>query len=115
MKIDDLTIGELKQLKSLLNGDQCDCTPDIADGGVRIVILQRGWVMVGRYSRYGSRCRLEHAAVIRCWGTTKGIGEIASGGPVKDKTILDECPDVEFHELTVVAEVLCEQKNWSGR
>lgn len=115
MKIDDLTIGELKQLKSLLKGDTCDCSADIIDGGVRIVILQRGWVMVGRYFRLGSRCKLTNAAVIRCWGTTKGLGELASGGPIKDKTILDECPDVEFHELTVVAEVLCEQKKWSDR
>ena len=46
---------------------------------IRIVILQRGWVAVGRFSQSGSDCILEQASIIRKWGTTKGLGEIVSG------------------------------------
>lgn len=80
---------------------------------VKIVILQRGWVMVGRYSKNGSECTLERASVIRVWGTTRGLGEIAGGGPTK-KTALDPAGTVRFHELTVIATIDCEASKWTG-
>ena len=82
------------------------------DGPIKIVILQRGWVMVGIFSKNGTQCRLDNAAVIRKWGTTKGLGEIADGGPTKD-TILDKTPPVEFHELTVIAMIQCRAEKWN--
>ena len=39
------------------------------NGDVKIVILQRGWVMVGKFERNGSDCKLNNASVIRNWGT----------------------------------------------
>jgi hypothetical protein len=68
---------------------------------IRIVILQRGWVMVGEFKQEGHKCFLNNASVIRVWGTSKGIGELLNG-PTKD-TKADSCGNVEFHELTVVA------------
>lgn len=84
----------------------------IEDGGIRICILQRGWVVVGKYSQDGSECKLTDASVIRSWGTTKGLGELASGGPISGKTILDPCPDVYFHELVGVFQIQCEATKW---
>ena len=81
-------------------------------GPVKIVILQRGWVMVGVFSQLNSQCRLDNAAVIRKWGTTKGLGEIADGGPTKD-TVLDKTPPVEFHEMTVIATIQCRAEKWN--
>ncbi len=81
-------------------------------GVIRIVILQRGWVMVGYFSQKGANCRLDNAAVIRIWGTTKGLGEIATGGPTT-KTVLDRCPPVNFHELTVIATIDCAEEKWA--
>ena len=79
---------------------------------IKIVILQRGWVMVGRFIRNGSDCKLENASVIRAWGTTKGLGEIAIGGPTTN-TKLDKCGGlVQFDYLTVVAMIDCQIKNW---
>ena len=79
---------------------------------IKIVILQRGWVMVGRFIRNGSDCKLENASVIRSWGTTKGLGEIAIGGPTSN-TKLDKCGGlVQFDYLTVVAIIDCQTKNW---
>lgn len=78
---------------------------------MRIVILQRGWVMVGKFSQEGSQCCLKDAFVIRKWGTTKGLGELALNGPT-DKTILDPIPETKFHELTVIATLQCEESKW---
>ena len=81
---------------------------------VKIVILQRGWVVVGRWSQEGTTCKLEDASVIRRWGTTKGLGEIAKNGPTSS-TVLDNTPVITYHELTAVATIDCEESEWSKK
>lgn len=82
------------------------------DGDVKIVILQRGWTMIGRFEREGNDCKLHNASVIRKWGTTQGIGELALKGKLAD-TILDKCHGVvEFDYLTVVAMITCKEDLW---
>ena len=84
-------------------------------GNIKIVILQRGWVMVGYFERNGTDCKLSKANVIRTWGTTRGLGEIASGGPTSN-TKLDKCHGlVEFDYLTVVAQISCEESKWANK
>ena len=79
---------------------------------VKIVILQRGWIMIGKFERIGNDCKLYNASVIRRWGTTKGLGELAKEG-VKIDTKLDKCYGVvQFDYLTVVATIDCEEKVW---
>ena len=91
---------------------RADSIKPVPVGDVKIVILPRGWNMIGIFSQEGSRCTLSNASVIRRWGTTKGLGELALKGPLKD-TILDPCPlPVEFHELTVVATLGCVEAIW---
>lgn len=81
-------------------------------GPLKIVVLQRGWVMVGRLERDGSECKLHNAAVIRTWGTSKGLGELAMNGPLSG-TKLDKCGgQVEFDYLTVVAAISCDESKW---
>lgn len=88
-----------------------DCNKN-TDSPIKIVILQRGWAMVGKFKREGSDCSLEDAQVIRTWGTTKGLGEIAKDGPTSS-TKLDPCNGlVQFDYLTVVATISCEEKKW---
>ena len=82
------------------------------EGEYKIVVLQRGWVMVGKFERVGSECKLHKASVIRNWGTKKGLGEIATEGPKKD-TVLDPCGGlVEFDYLTVVATISVNEAKW---
>lgn len=79
---------------------------------IKIVILQRGWCMIGRFERNGSDCKLYNAFVIRKWGTTKGLGQLAKEGKQKD-TILDDCHGVvEFDYLTVVASISVDERKW---
>ncbi len=94
--------------------DGTEYTRAEAKGDLKIVVLQRGWVMVGRLERDGSECRLHNASVIRMWGTSKGLGEIASSGP-SSNTKLDPCGGVvEFDWLTVVAAIACEESQWAS-
>ena len=80
---------------------------------VRVVILQRGWVMVGRYARNGDDCTLTDASVIRVWGTKRGLGEITESGPTKD-TVLDPVNgSVSFHVLTEIATLSCNEAVWA--
>ena len=82
---------------------------------IKIVVLQRGWIVVGRFSRKGTQCKLSNASVIRTWGTTEGLGEIAGGGPTPT-TKLDKCRGVvEFDYLTVVLTIDCREDKWSGK
>ena len=80
----------------------------------QIVILQRGWVVIGNYSVQKDECRLSDAAIIRVWGTTKGLGEIAEGGPTST-TKLDRSPDLRFHPMTVIARMDVDENKWEGK
>ncbi len=80
---------------------------------IRIVVLQRGWAFVGRYSHDKQEVTISQARVIRRWGTTKGLGEIAEDGPTQ-KTILDPAGTVSSHELGVVFTMSCNQDKWAS-
>jgi hypothetical protein len=104
MKV-ELTEDQKRELKAEL------CRSN-GNSDVKIVILQRGWVAVGRYKQDGDECTLTDASVVRIWGTKKGLGEIAEGGPTSD-TKLDKCPTLRFHRLTVIATMDCVEGKWS--
>lgn len=94
--------------------DGVEYAPLTIEGDVKIVILQRGWILVGKFERKGSDCKLYNASVIRNWGTTKGLGEIAEKGPTST-TKLDPCYGiVEFDYLTVVATIAVNEKKWEA-
>ena len=78
---------------------------------IRICVLHRGWVLVGGYSRQGDFITLENPYVIRRWGTTKGLGEIAIEGP-KSGTLLDKELECEFHIAQCIRTIKCEVSEW---
>lgn len=82
------------------------------NGQIKIVVLQRGWVLIGKFEKDGTNCKLHNASVIRNWGTTKGLGELATSGKLKD-TKLDKCGGlVEFDILTVVLSLSVNEDLW---
>ena len=84
------------------------------EGDIKICVLQRGFVLVGHYKEEGTQCTLNNASVIRRYGTTKGLGELASDGKLKD-TILDKCNgEVEFDKITLVFSIAVNQAVWKN-
>lgn len=110
MKSNTITIDDVKYVRA----DFIKQAPQ-PTGDIKIVILQRGWNMVGHFKQEGSKCTLEKASVIRVWGTKDGLGELALKGPLLT-TKLDPCPlTVEFNELTIVATLLCVEDAWKTK
>ena len=81
------------------------------DEPLRICILDRGRVIVGNVSFEGKYVVIRNANCIRCWGTTKGLGEIAIGGPTS-KTKLDKQLTTRVHELKVIEQIDCDGDKW---
>lgn len=78
---------------------------------LKIIVAQRGWVYIGEYRKDGTDHVLENAQVIRRWGTTKGLGQLAQEGPIEN-TKLDPLGTVRVHELAAVALVDVTSTNW---
>lgn len=100
--------------KLIVNGEVWVKEAQLKDTEIKICILQRGWVMIGRYERIGNDCTLRNASVIRIWGTTKGLGEIALNGPTST-TKLDACGTAKFDYLTTIAVLDCNEEKWRER
>lgn len=113
MDLNKLTVQEFLDMKNVFSGEPKK-RKEIKDGGIRICVLQRGWVVVGKFSQKGSECKLTDANVIRIWGTSKGLGEIAESGPTSS-TKLDPSPNVMFHELVGVFQIQCNEGKWTGK
>lgn len=80
-------------------------------GEIKIVVLQRGWVYIGRFTRNENNCKLENSYCIRTWGTTKGLQELVNGATSSTK--LDKCEGVvEFDWLTVIHTITVKQDSW---
>jgi hypothetical protein len=81
------------------------------EGDIKIVIMQRGWVYVGRFERTGNDCKLHNAYNIRTWGTSKGLPELVNGATSSTK--LDKCEGVvEFDWLTVIHTITVNKEAW---
>jgi hypothetical protein len=80
---------------------------------IKIVVLQRGNIVIGRFQRDGNQCKMYNAHVIRNWGTEHGLGQLTKGKT--SKTILDKCYGVvEFDYLTVIMSIDCEESAWKN-
>lgn len=78
---------------------------------LKIVILDRGHVLVGNVTVDGDWIETTNASVIRRWGTTRGLGEIATGGPTKE-TKLDPIGTVRSPIRALIGLVDCEADKW---
>ncbi len=80
---------------------------------VMMVILQRGWVFVGRFSQKGNRCTLRNGVNYRYQGSGSGFGFVAKYGPTANCKI-DKCElPVSYNELTEVARLECDEVIWN--
>lgn len=71
------------------------------DLGRQIVVLDRGFVYVGRVAEYPDRIVIRDAQCIRRWGTTGGLGQLAQYG-VQPTAVLDPCGTVVAYRHAVI-------------
>lgn len=82
------------------------------EGDIKIVILQRGWIYIGKFEKIDNLCKLHNAYNIRTWGTTKGLCELVHGPTSTTK--LDKCEGiVEFDWLTVIHTITVNKEKWN--
>ena len=94
----------------IING--VEYAPVGTDSPVKLVVLQRGWNVVGRYSVDGEQVTITDAKVVRRWGTTQGLGELVDG-PTSE-TVLDPAGTVRAHLLGVVLTIDADADAWAA-
>ena len=109
------TLEKALKITRIIDGEPLDDEPSEGapleiDGGIRIVVLQRGWVAVGRYIKRGSEVVIEKAKIIRSWGTSRGLGELVDGPTSSTK--LDPAGTLRQHELAVITSIDCKGDAW---
>ncbi|MCA3269205.1 MAG: hypothetical protein INF44_02525 [Thalassospira sp.] len=80
----------------------------------RIVVLQRGWIVVGEYAEDEKTITVKNGSVIRRWGTTKGLGELAIKGALPN-TILDQCTEIKAGIDAVVMTLKTDVGLWNAK
>lgn len=103
-KPESIMIDDVKYVRA-------DAVPD-TKGDVKIVVLDRGFVYVGRVSIDGDFLIIANAKNIRFWGTTKGLGELVNG-PLKD-TKLDPVGTVRAPMRALISLIDVVESKWSG-
>ena len=78
---------------------------------MKICVLNRGWILVGHLEKDGDEFILVNGSVIRRWGTTTGLGELAIKGPLPE-TILDKSPLIKFNKSQLIFTISCDETKW---
>ncbi len=92
---------DLRELIDLVASHASAEPPKHSQEVPQIVILQRGFVVVGWVSHCGEMVHVSGGHFIRRWGTSKGLGELKNG-PLAE-TVLDPVDELQVHRLGVVA------------
>lgn len=82
------------------------------NGDIKIVVLDRGFVYVGRVTLGEDFAVIAGAKNIREWGTTKGLGELVNG-PLAN-TVLDEVGTVRAPLRAIIHMIEVEQSKWNA-
>ena len=80
---------------------------------IQIVVLDRGFVYVGRCHMEGQTLIITNAVNIRRWGTTNGLGELV-GGPTS-KTELDTVGTVRAPERAIIHMIDVREDAWASK
>ena len=82
-----------------------------ANGDIKIVVLDRGFVYVGRVTLDGDFVVIAGAKNIRKWGTSKGLGELVSGP--RANTVRDTVGTIRAPLRAVIHMIEVEQSKWT--
>ena len=84
---------------------------DATKGDIKIVVLDRGFVYVGRVEIDGDFVYIRNAQNIRVWGTTRGLGELVNGPTSSTK--LDPVGVVAAPVRALISLIDVDQTKWS--
>ena len=101
----------MQLLKVVLQEDKTEVKE--GEERIKIAVLQRGWNVIGRAKQIGEKVFMRDAYVIRKWGTSEGLGQLALKGK-QSETILDKTGNIEFDVLTSVFLIDCNQEIWQS-
>ncbi len=80
---------------------------------IKIIVLDRGWTLIGECWEQDNEILLRNGSVIRRWGTEKGLGELANLG-IRENTKLDPFNhDVKINKSHIFFIIDCNQEKWS--
>ena len=87
---------------------------EASTGNYAIVVLDRGFVYVGRVERDPATetLMIHEARNIRAWGTTRGLGQLALEGPTSS-TRLDPAGTVRAPSRAVIHTIDTEARLWT--
>lgn len=79
---------------------------------IKILVLDRGWVLIGECLENENDVLLKNGSVIQRWGTTDGLGELAKLGK-RPQTILKSFNnDVLLNKKYIIMKIDCNQDVW---
>ena len=113
INVDDLTIGQARQLAAQFSSAAQPAPPGRTDHGWNIVVLVHGFVYVGAVSTDDRWLYIKSAANIRRWGTTRGLGELVTGP--KQETKLDPAGNVKAPLSALVHLIEVEARQWEDK
>jgi hypothetical protein len=113
--MNDLSIETLCKLADVLKGDAPIAIPS-QPRGFRIVVLDRGFVYVGKVSVSDDWCTIIEARNIRYWGTDEthpGLGWLAANGPT-EKSKVDVVGTVHAPMRAVISIIDAREDKWNS-
>ena len=81
------------------------------DGEIKIAVLDRGFVYVGKTEFDGDFLIISGAKNIRVWGTTKGLGELVNGPT--NSTKLDNVGTIRIPVRALISVIDVVQEKWN--
>lgn len=85
---------------------------ETTEGDIKIVVLDRGYIYVGKVTLEDNFVVISNAKNIRYWGTTKGLGELVNGPTPTTK--LDTVGTVRVNTKALISLIDVDQSKWSN-
>ncbi len=83
------------------------------DHGLALVVADRGHVWIGHVVTDGDWAHVKDARAVRRWGTSEGLNELATKGPLTN-TRLDAPADLKVSQKALIAIIPCEAAKWAA-
>jgi len=110
MNIEDLTIREARELSAMFGGQKSASV--LTSYGLAIVVVDRGFVYVGRVTVNGDMCEIVDCRNIRYWGTENGLAQLVNDGPTSKSKIDEAMKFVSLPVRAVISVHPVEAKSW---